>query len=105
MFGMAGGINILITKKAFLHILKKKKDNKVGVKIYREWSGCCGARFVASLAEAPGEDDVVYGVNGVKIFINKYLAEFLDEIEIDYDEMDGGLLVRTSPLRCDGGAC
>jgi iron-sulfur cluster assembly accessory protein len=103
---MTGGITISITKKAFFHILEKKKEKKVGVKIYREWSGCCGTRYVASLEEAPEDDDVVFGVNGIKIYISKYLAEFMDEVEIDYDEdMGGELLIRVPAPRCEGGAC
>jgi Fe-S cluster assembly iron-binding protein IscA len=103
---MANGINISITKKAFIHLLKQKKEKKGGVRIYREWSGCCGSRYVASLEEAPREDEVVYGINGIKIYISKYLAEFIGEVEIDYDdEMGGGLMVRAPAPRCEGGAC
>lgn len=103
---MSRGINISITKKAFIHLLKQKKEKKVGVRIYREWSGCCGSRYVASLEDAPREDDVVYGVNGIKIYINKYLAEFMGEVEIDYDEdIGGGLMIRGPAPGCSGGAC
>lgn len=103
---MTNAINISITKKAFIHLLKQKKEGKVGMRIYREWSGCCGSRYVASLVEAPGEDEFVYSINGIKIYISKYLAEVMGEIEVDYDdELGGGLMVRASAPRCEGGAC
>ena len=84
---------ITVTDKA-AHQLQKtmKEENKqdLGLKIHGGFSLCCGFQCNLSLEEKPKEGDMVIESNGIKIFINEYVYQFLDGAIIDYPESQSG---------------
>ena len=46
--------------------------------------GCSGFKYELSIDEEPVEDDIVLDVDGVKVFVDAFSAQYLNGVRIDY---------------------
>ena len=62
------------------------KESAAGLKISLIPGGCSGFQYGFELLDAPLPDDLVREANGVKLFLDRETAEFLDRARVDYVE-------------------
>ena len=68
----------------------------VGLRVYVQAGGCSGFSYGMGLDEnPPREDDEVLDVNGFKVYVDSYSAQYLDGAEIDFagELMGGGFTI------------
>jgi iron-sulfur cluster assembly accessory protein len=46
--------------------------------------GCSGFQYGLNIEDGPEDDDEVFEVGGVKVFIDPFSAQYLEGVEIDY---------------------
>lgn len=73
-------------------LLAKEQASSVGLRVFIQSGGCSGFSYGMGLDEnPPKEDDQVVDVNGLKVYVDSYSAQYLDGAEIDYvDALMGG---------------
>jgi iron-sulfur cluster assembly accessory protein len=107
---MEDDFTISITDRAATHLLKSmelKGREDLGVRIHGSFSACCGIRYSLTLEENSTEDDIIKEVKGIKIFVNKYMANLLDGVVVDYivGDKGAGFVINSSHSKCERGAC
>ncbi|HZB97687.1 MAG TPA: iron-sulfur cluster assembly accessory protein [Candidatus Sulfotelmatobacter sp.] len=88
---------VTITDEALGHLrgLIQQQEGgpeQVGLRVYVQSGGCSGFSYGMGLDEnQPKEDDEVVAVDGVKVYVDSYSAQYLEGAEIDYvDSLMGG---------------
>jgi iron-sulfur cluster assembly protein len=56
----------------------------VGLRIGVLPGGCSGFKYEMSIDEAPGQDDAVIDIEGVRVFVDSFSAPHLAGVKIDY---------------------
>ncbi len=46
--------------------------------------GCSGFQYGLNIEDAPEGDDEVYDLEGVRVFVDPFSAQYLEGVEIDY---------------------
>lgn len=46
--------------------------------------GCSGFQYSLNIEDAPEEDDEIFRISGVKMFVDPFSAQYLEGVEIDY---------------------
>jgi Fe-S cluster assembly iron-binding protein IscA len=79
----------LVDKKAIEFIKDHmKKENAPAVRVFIAGGGCCKRTEIAAVKKALA-GDVSYDVDGIKIFVEKGLAENSSVIDIKFEEQKG----------------
>ncbi len=60
------------------------QKEKVGVRVGVKPAGCSGLSYIMDFADAVGEEDEVFEINGVKLIVDKESLPFLDGMELDF---------------------
>ena len=56
----------------------------MGIRIGVLPGGCSGFKYEMSIDEAPASDDIVLDIEGVRVFVDNFSAQYLNGIKIDY---------------------
>ena len=56
----------------------------VGLRIGVMPGGCSGFKYEMSIDEAPIDDDIIMDVEGVRVFVDPFSAQYLNGVEVDY---------------------
>jgi iron-sulfur cluster assembly protein len=56
----------------------------VGLRVGVMPGGCSGFKYEMSIDEAPASDDIVVDVEGVRVFVDPFSAQYLAGVKIDY---------------------
>src|SRR5438093_7930943 len=68
--------------------------------------GCSGFKYSLNIEERPLEDDMVAEVNGVRVFVDGFSAQYLTGVTIDYvSSMQGSGFTFTNPNATGGCGC
>ena len=46
--------------------------------------GCSGFKYSLNIEDAPAEDDMLADINGVRVFVDAFSAQYLSGVTIDY---------------------
>ena len=65
-------------------LMAKQGNADLALRIGVKGGGCSGLSYVMNLEETPTERDYVLEVGGVRVFVDKRGARFLDGIQLDY---------------------
>jgi iron-sulfur cluster assembly protein len=58
--------------------------DSVGLRIGVMPGGCSGFKYEMSIDEAKAEDDMVLDIEGVRVFVDPFSAQYLNGVVIDY---------------------
>ena len=74
-------------------------EGDVGLRVAVLPGGCSGFQYGLNVEDGPEADDEVLNVNGVKVFVDPFSAQYLEGVEIDYvtSMMGQGLHFAESP--------
>ena len=79
---------------------------KAGLRVSVLPGGCSGFKYSLNIEERPLEDDMVAEVNGVRVFVDGFSAQYLTGITIDYvSSMQGSGFTFTNPNATGGCGC
>src|SRR5688572_5957707 len=68
--------------------------------------GCSGFKYSLNIEERPLDDDFVNEVNGVRVFVDGFSAQYLTGITIDYvSSMQGSGFTFSNPNATGGCGC
>lgn len=68
--------------------------------------GCSGFKYSLNVEERPLDDDMVMGVNGIRVFVDGFSAQYLNGVGIDYvSTMQGSGFTFHNPNAAGGCGC
>lgn len=65
-------------------LIRKKGNENLALRIGVKGGGCSGLSYVMNLEETPTEKDYVFDRDGIRVFVDKKSARFLDGLTLDY---------------------
>ena len=78
---------IVMTKRAserVKEIIKEEGKEGYGLRVYVEGGGCAGFQYGMAFEKAPTEEDDVFEMHGLRLFVDPYSAPMLNGTEVDY---------------------
>ncbi len=107
----ASGFALLITARAAEEVQKFIAQEQVptenaGLRVSVLPGGCSGFKYSLNVEERPLEDDMVAEVNGVRVFVDGFSAQYLTGVTIDYtSSMQGSGFTFGNPNATGGCGC
>jgi iron-sulfur cluster assembly accessory protein len=107
----ATGFSMTLTERAAEEVQKFIAQEQVpvetaGLRVSVLPGGCSGFKYSLNIEERALEDDVVQAVNGVRVFVDGFSAQYLTGVTIDYvTSMQGSGFTFTNPNATGGCGC
>jgi iron-sulfur cluster assembly accessory protein len=107
----AGGFALVISARAAEEVQKFIAQEQVptesaGLRVSVLPGGCSGFKYSLNVEERPLEDDMVAEVNGVRVFVDGFSAQYLTGVMIDYvSSMQGSGFTFSNPNATGGCGC
>jgi iron-sulfur cluster assembly protein len=107
----ASGFLLVITARAAEEVQKFIAQEEVpaesaGLRVSVLPGGCSGFKYSLNVEERALEDDMVAEVNGVRVFVDGFSAQYLTGITIDYvSSMQGSGFTFSNPNATGGCGC
>ena len=107
----ASGFALVITARAAEEVQKFIAQEQVptesaGLRVSVLPGGCSGFKYSLNVEERSLEDDMVAEVNGVRVFVDGFSAQYLTGITIDYvSSMQGSGFTFSNPNATGGCGC
>ena len=105
------GFSMTLTERAAEEVQKFIAQEQVpvevaGLRVSVLPGGCSGFKYSLNIEERALEDDVVHAVNGVRVFVDGFSAQYLTGVTIDYvTSMQGSGFTFTNPNATGGCGC
>jgi iron-sulfur cluster assembly accessory protein len=81
-------MNLILTETAAAEVKKFMSEEELtaegGLRVRVIPGGCSGFQYAMEIEEAPQEDDSVLDLRGIKVFVDMFSSQYLDNVEIDY---------------------
>jgi len=107
----ASGFSLILSGRAAEEVQKFIAQEQVpaetaGLRVSVLPGGCSGFKYSLNIEERPLEDDMVAEVNGVRVFVDGFSAQYLTGITIDYvSSMQGSGFTFSNPNASGGCGC
>jgi len=90
---------ITVTERAsekVKEIMEAEEKPGYGLRVYVEGGGCSGFQYGMAFEKAETEEDDVFEMHGLKIFVDPYSAPMLNGTEVDYKDglQDAGFSIK-----------
>jgi iron-sulfur cluster assembly protein len=81
-------------------------EAEAGLRVSVLPGGCSGFKYSLNIEERPLEDDMVFDVSGVRVFVDGFSAQYLNGTTIDYvSSMQGSGFTFSNPNATGGCGC
>ena len=81
-------MNLTMTDSAALEVKKFLEAEQVGenggLRVQVAPGGCSGFQYKMHIEEAPGMNDEVIDVEGLRVFVDIFSKQYLENVQIDY---------------------
>jgi iron-sulfur cluster assembly accessory protein len=107
----AGGFVFTLTGRAAEEVRKFITQEQVpadtaGLRVSVLPGGCSGFKYSLNIEERPLDDDLVSEINGVRVFVDGFSAQYLAGVTIDYvSSMQGSGFTFNNPNATGGCGC
>ena len=107
----AGGFTMVLTSQAAAEVQKFIAQEQVpvdsaGLRVRVLPGGCSGFKYSLNIEERALDDDMVHEINGVRVFVDGFSAQYLNGVAIDYvSSMQGAGFTFTNPNATGGCGC
>jgi iron-sulfur cluster assembly accessory protein len=107
----AGGFALNLTGRAAEEVQKFIVQEQVpvesaGLRVSVLPGGCSGFKYSLNIEERPLDDDLVSEINGVRVFVDGFSAQYLSGVTIDYvSSMQGSGFTFNNPNATGGCGC
>jgi iron-sulfur cluster assembly accessory protein len=103
-------MNLALTETAVSEVRKfieaENPGELGGLRVRVTPGGCSGFQYAMNIEEAPAETDEVVEKSGLKVFVDMFSAQYLDNIEIDYvNNVMGSGFTFNNPNATGGCGC
>jgi iron-sulfur cluster assembly protein len=105
------GFTLALTEKAAEEVRKFMTAEQVptdtaGLRVSVLPGGCSGFKYSLNIEERALDDDMVHEVNGVRVFVDGFSAQYLAGVTIDYvTSMQGSGFTFSNPNASGGCGC
>jgi iron-sulfur cluster assembly accessory protein len=105
------GFSVVLTGRAAEEVQKFIAQEQVpvesaGLRVSVLPGGCSGFKYSLNIEERALDDDMVAEVNGVRVFVDGFSAQYLTGVTIDYvTSMQGSGFTFTNPNATGGCGC
>ncbi|HET6578023.1 MAG TPA: iron-sulfur cluster assembly accessory protein [Gemmatimonadales bacterium] len=107
----ATGFNMTLTERAAEEVQKFIAQEQVapdtaGLRVSVLPGGCSGFKYSLNIEERALDDDMVQEVNGIRVFVDGFSAQYLSGVTIDYvTSMQGSGFTFSNPNASGGCGC
>jgi iron-sulfur cluster assembly accessory protein len=107
----ATGFNLTLTDRAAEEVQKFIVQEQVpadvaGLRVSVLPGGCSGFKYSLNIEERPLDDDMVVPVNGVRVFVDGFSAQYLAGVTVDFvSSMQGSGFTFSNPNATGGCGC
>jgi iron-sulfur cluster assembly accessory protein len=107
----ATGFNLTLTDRAAEEVQKFIAQEQVpvevaGLRVSVLPGGCSGFKYSLNIEERPLDDDMVVAINGVRVFVDGFSAQYLTGVTVDYvSSMQGSGFTFNNPNATGGCGC
>jgi iron-sulfur cluster assembly accessory protein len=107
----ATGFNLTLTDRAAEEVQKFIAQEQVpaevaGLRVSVLPGGCSGFKYSLNIEERPLDDDMVLALNGVRVFVDGFSAQYLSGVTVDYvSSMQGSGFTFSNPNATGGCGC
>jgi iron-sulfur cluster assembly accessory protein len=107
----ASGFSMTLTPQAAEEVQKFIAQEQVpadtaGLRVSVLPGGCSGFKYSLNIEERALDDDLVQAVNGVRVFVDGFSAQYLSGVTIDYvTSMQGSGFTFSNPNATGGCGC
>ena len=107
----ATGFNMSLTERAADEVRKFITQEQVspetaGLRVSVLPGGCSGFKYSLNIEERALEDDLVHEINGVRVFVDGFSAQYLAGVTVDYvSSMQGSGFTFSNPNSTGGCGC
>ena len=107
----ATGFSLVLTPRAAEEVQKFITQEQVaaetaGLRVSVLPGGCSGFKYSLNIEERPLEDDMVAEINGVRVFVDGFSAQYLTGVTIDHvSSMQGSGFTFNNPNATGGCGC
>ena len=107
----ATGFNMTLTERAAEEVRKFIASEQVpvetaGLRVSVMPGGCSGFKYSLNIEERSLEDDLVHEINGVRVFVDGFSAQYLAGVTVDYvSSMQGSGFTFSNPSATGGCGC
>jgi iron-sulfur cluster assembly protein len=107
----AEGFALVLTDQAAEEVRKFIAAEKVpaetsGLRVSFLPGGCSGFKYSLNIEESPLADDMVMSLNGIRLFVDGFSAQYLSGVTIDYvSSMQGSGFTFSNPNATGGCGC
>jgi iron-sulfur cluster assembly accessory protein len=107
----AGGLTVNLTGRAAEEVQKFIVQEQVpaesaGLRVSVLPGGCSGFKYSLNIEERALDDDFVTEINGVRVFVDGFSAQYLTGVTIDYvSSMQGSGFTFSNPNATGGCGC
>ena len=105
------GLTVVLSDRAADEVRKFIEAEQVpvdtaGLRVSVLPGGCSGFKYSLNIEERPVEDDMTLELNGVRVFVDGFSAQYLNGVTIDYvSSMQGSGFTFTNPNATGGCGC
>jgi iron-sulfur cluster assembly protein len=107
----ATGFNMTLTERAAEEVRKFIAQEQVppetaGLRVSVLPGGCSGFKYSLNIEERALDDDMVHEINGVRVFVDGFSAQYLAGVTVDYvSSMQGSGFTFSNPNASGGCGC
>jgi len=107
----ATGFNMTLTERAAEEVRKFIVQEQVapetaGLRVSVLPGGCSGFKYSLNIEERALDDDMVHEVNGIRVFVDGFSAQYLSGVTVDYvTSMQGSGFTFSNPNASGGCGC
>ncbi|MDA0311453.1 MAG: iron-sulfur cluster assembly accessory protein [Gemmatimonadetes bacterium] len=77
-------VTLTVTATEKVHDFIQEHGVEAGLRVAVLPGGCSGFQYGLNVEDGPESDDEVVDIQGVKVFIDPFSAQYLEGVEIDY---------------------
>jgi iron-sulfur cluster assembly protein len=82
----AAGVDLSPTAVARVKVLieRERRPEGAGLRVSVVGGGCSGLQYSLGLEDAPTDEDAIYQIEGVRVFVDPTSAPYLGGMKVDY---------------------
>jgi len=85
---------------------QSKESQEAGLRVAVLPGGCSGFQYGLNIEDAPADDDEILELEGFRVFVDPFSAQYLEGVEIDYvTTMMGSGFTFRNPNATGGCGC